>query len=90
MANHKHRKAKNRRAGCLWCRPWERDDFVPFADIPYVQGTAICSCRLCGIAMVVPFPTDLAGKQPAHASCVEFRFPDTPQHSNNPLALALK
>jgi hypothetical protein len=28
MANHKRRRAKNRRAGCLLCKPWKMNGFA--------------------------------------------------------------
>ena len=27
MANHKRRRPKNRRAGCLFCKPWKMNGF---------------------------------------------------------------
>ena len=27
MASHKRKRPKNRRAGCLWCKPWKMNGF---------------------------------------------------------------
>ena len=27
MAHHKRRRPKNRRSGCLWCKPWKGNGF---------------------------------------------------------------
>lgn len=29
MANHKRRKPKSARSGCLWCKPWKDERSAP-------------------------------------------------------------